>query len=450
MSGTPAEPDRRRSTLSAVAPFHLSPVPESSGPRDIVSAPPSGLAETVSFPSGTITSIALVCPDGISILLFCKGIIHALKQIPHARLTVICDAGDYAAKIVALGVSCVSVPIYRWNSPWRDALYCFRLWRSLRHIRADVVLNFSTKSNIYGAIAAKLAGVKRRYMHVVGRGAGFQFRPGLTARLNRGLFVGLYRLSCRWSDKVWFTNRQDRRFFIDERLVSEGKTIITRNYLDVEEYAIDAVDANRRAIAIKDCGLQPGEALVIMVARMIWAKGIREFAEAAALLRQSHPGLRFVLIAPLETGSPDAVPETFIREAEQKANLRWLGFQTDVQRFYAISHLAVLPTFYKEGGYPRALLEPMAMGKPVITTDSEDCRGTVEEGKNGFLVPMRNPSALAVAIARIMDDPPLRTNLGNYSRVKAARDFDERKIVPAALRELGIPLPISPNTEFQA
>jgi len=142
----------------------------------------------------------------------------------------------------------------------------------------------------------------------------------------------------------------------------------------------------------------------------------------------------------LETGSQDAVPESYVREKEKSANFKWLGFQDDVKRLYAIADLAVLPTYYKEGGYPRALLEPMAMGKPVITTTSEDCRGTIEEGKNGFLVPIQDSRALAAAISRVMSDDELREILGGYSRVKAVRDFDEQSIVLDALYELGLPV----------
>jgi glycosyltransferase involved in cell wall biosynthesis len=117
-----------------------------------------------------------------------------------------------------------------------------------------------------------------------------------------------------------------------------------------------------------------------------------------------------------------------------------LGFQDDVKSLYAIADLAVLPTYYREGGYPRGLLEPMAMGKPVIATNSDHCRGAIEEGKNGLLVPVKDAEALAEAIRCIMSDDELRERMGRYSMLKAARDFDEEVIVPAALLKLGLPV----------
>ena len=387
--------------------------------------------------------IALVCPDGVSIVLFCKTIIASLQRIPGARVFVLCEAGSYETEIEALGVSCISVPMYRWFNPWEDIKYCYRLWRVMRHYHFDIVLNFATKPNIYGAFAAKCAGVEFIYLHVVGLGSGFELRPGIRGKIMHWAFFRLYRLACRWSQMVWFTNSQDCQLFTGYGLISEQQTVLSRNYLNTSEYAPELVCDQRMKDAREICGLVHGDKMVIMVARMIWQKGIREYAEAAELLRESHPKLKFILVAPLECKSQDAVPECFIREMEKKANFRWLGFQDDVKRFYAIADLAVLPTYYKEGGYPRTLLEPMAMGKPVITTNSADCRGTVEEGKNGFLVPIQDSKSLAEAIDRVIADDDLQKTLGVYSRVKAKRDFDERVIVPDALRRMGLPIPES-------
>lgn len=385
-------------------------------------------------------NIAFVCPDGLSVILFCKGIIRALQSIPGARVFVMCDPGSYEEEITSLGATCILVPMYRWFSPWEDLKYCWFLSRAMRRHKCEVVLNFTTKSNIYGAFAGSLAGARCNFMHVVGLGSGFAPGQDIRGRMLRWTFVLLYRMACRLSHKIWFTNRRDLEFFTERGMIPEQKAVLSRNYLDTNEYADELVSEQRKEEARSLCGVNYGEKMVIMVARMIWQKGIREFAEAAELLRDSHRKLRFILVAPLETASQDAVPESFVHDKELTANFKWVGFQDDVKRLYAIADLAVLPTYYKEGGYPRALLEPMAMGKPVITTTSEDCRGTVEEGKNGFLVPIQDSKALAEAIDRVISDDALRKALGDYSRVKAMRDFDERSIVLGALRDLGLPV----------
>lgn len=385
--------------------------------------------------------IALVVSDDLSVLLFCKGIIAGLKSIPDAQVYVLCEMTKYRRDLELLGCIPIKIGAYRFFDPIRDLRYAWQLRNYFRANEIDIVFNFATKQNIYGTIAARFAGVARIYSHVVGRGSAFGDRRDIKGILLRNVVKFLYRFVCSWSHKVWFTNGNDLRYFIESKLICETRAVLSRNYLDVQEYGASTIEANRIETAKSICQLRKSEAIIIMVARMIWAKGIREFAEAALILRNSHHHLKFVLVAPLEDGSHGAVPAEYVREFENKANFSWVGFQEDVKSFYAIAHLAVLPSYYREGGYPRALLEPMAMGKPIITTDTDGCRGTVEDGLNGFLIPPCDSNALAATIARIMDDDDLRERMGKYSKVKALRDFDERDIVPDALRRLGLPIP---------
>lgn len=383
-------------------------------------------------------TIAVVCPDGLSILLFCKGIIRALQSIKGSRVIAVSDDGTYKPQIEALGVTSVSVPIHRFVGPRHDLRYLGSLYRVFRRERCDAVLNFSTKPNVYGPVAARLAGVRTVVSHVVGLGSSFLPTSSLRGRLVQQIVLRLYRLGCQWSDKVWFTNKNDLAFFVARRLVCPARAVLTRNYLDTDFYAPWMVTREELRDVREELGLVAGQKVVVMVARMIWPKGIREFAEAAELLQGRHPDARFLLVAPLENGCSDTVPESYVRAKERGGNFKWLGFRHDVRRLYAVADLAVLPSYYKEGGYPRALLEPMAMGKPIITTTSEDCRATVEEGRNGYLVPARDSRALADAIHRLLADPATRDAFGRYSRAKAVREFDEKQIVAHALGELGI------------
>jgi glycosyltransferase involved in cell wall biosynthesis len=389
-------------------------------------------------------TIALICPDAFSVLLFCKGIIRQLQALPGAAVIVVSDEGSHGAALQALGVRSVHVPMHRFVAPGQDVRYAAALWRVLRRERCDLVLNFSTKSNIYGSFAARLARVPRVVCHVVGLGAAFVPSTGVKGVVLRGVVHTLYAAACRLSDGVWFTNRNDLEYFVRHRLVSRPRTVLTRNYLDTDAYAPAVVAPEEIEALRRELGIEDGARIVVMVARMIWSKGVREFAEAAERLAQTHPDAVFLLVAPPEEGHFEAVPPEYIRGVEQRSRLRWLGFRTDVKRIYAAAELGVLVSYYKEGGYPRGLLEPMSMGKPIIAADTPDCRETVEQGRNGFLVSPRDSVALAERIACVLDDEGLRRRLGAYSREKAVRDFDERPIVATALRALGI-LPESPS-----
>ncbi len=384
--------------------------------------------------------IAFIMPDDFSILLFAKGILRVLQDIKGAEVTTICALGNYCREIEALGVKTLHVEIYRFFNPIQDLQYLLKLRTLLKEHRFDVVFNFSTKPNIYGTIAARLAGVRRVISHVVGLGAAYAPGKGVANALLSEAFLALYRIACSQSDKVWFTNKNDLAFFRSRGIIKPEKAVLTRNYLDTESYSMAAVDPVRMKALKGELRVATADRVVVMVARMVWAKGVREFAEAAVLLRDQCPQVKFFLIAPLEEGSFDAVPESYIRDMEQQANLRWLGFRSDVRELYALCDLAVLPSYYKEGGYPRALLEPMSMGKPLIATLSEDCRGPVDEGKNGYLVPIKDSQALARVIAEVINDDKLLRRLGRHSREKAVREFEERRIVPQALAECGLPL----------
>jgi N,N'-diacetylbacillosaminyl-diphospho-undecaprenol alpha-1,3-N-acetylgalactosaminyltransferase len=384
--------------------------------------------------------IALICPDGLSTFLFCKGIIKSLKTVDNGHVFVFCESNEYTSRLEGLGVEVVDITYPRWMSLTGDIKYFFAIRKLLKLKKIQLVFNFSTKSNIYGALAARSANVKRIYCHVVGLGSSFQKTSGFYAFVKKTIFTFLYKNACKFSKGVWFTNSNDLEEFVRRNLVDSSKVILSKNYLDVNEYEINLVGRERRELASKICGLKDGEELVVMVARMIWPKGIKEFVEAAKIIYTKSPKTKFVLVAPLEDGSSHAVPEAYIRSAEVSANFKWVGFQEDVIAIYALADLAVLPTFYKEGGYPRGLLEPMAMGKPIITTDSKDCCGVVEEGKNGFLVPIQDSLSLANKITLLLNDSELRDRFGQYGRIKALRDFHEDEIIPKALSGLGIPI----------
>ncbi len=385
--------------------------------------------------------VAVICPDDISVVLFCKGLIKALLEYEDTSVCVISDVWKgregirYTEVIESWGVRHILLPMYRHLSPLKDLQYAYRLFKILAGERIDVAVNVTTKPNIYGTIAAKLAGVKKSLCSVWGRGAVFVDGGSLINAVLKPLVLGLYCMSFRLSDKVWFTNEGDLHYFISRRIVPIDNTILTKNYVSTEDYYPHSLPVKRLEHLKKELRLGDHDSIVIMVGRMIWAKGVREFVEASRILKDRLPHVRFVLVGPAEDGSSDAVPESYLWESEQAGNFSWVGFRDDVKDLYALSDLAVLPSYYREGGYPRGLTEPMAMGKPVIAADCADCRAPVEEGKNGYLVPPKDSRALADAIERLMNDETKRREFGKYSRLKVEREYEEKVIVRQVIRE---------------
>jgi glycosyltransferase involved in cell wall biosynthesis len=167
--------------------------------------------------------------------------------------------------------------------------------------------------------------------------------------------------------------------------------------------------------------------VVLMAARLLWDKGVREFVEAARVLKARGLQVEFWLAGKPDNGNPMCVPEEFLKEWREEGLVNWLGHRDDMPNLLQQVDIAVLPSYHE--GVPRFLLEAAACGLPLVATDIEGCRVVVREGVNGFLVPPRNPTALADALERLLQDPSLRRRMGQASRHIAEVEFDERKVL---------------------
>jgi len=384
--------------------------------------------------------IALVVPIDISGFLFCKELIRDLLDRSDGELIVIgdnfSDSKEYVQIIESWGAPFQRVAMTQHINPWRDIFYTYKLYQIFSKNNFDMVVTICTKPNIYGAIAARLAGVKRFVPAVFGRGTAYLDDPSFSRTILKKILDNLYRLSFSLSTRVWFTNPNDVKYFVDEGVVDSKKVILTRNYIDVEKYAPRTLAPNKKQTLMAELSLSDSDKVVICVGRMIWSKGIKEFVEAANILASDHSEIKFLLVGAEELTSPDAVPGEYLRSHSMSENFQWLGFRDDVLDLYAISDLAVLASYYREGGYPRALTEPMAMGKAVIAADTPDCRSPVEDGKNGYLVQAKNSGELAEKISTLLLDDILIKKFGDYSLDKARSEYDERLVVKEFTAEL--------------
>jgi N,N'-diacetylbacillosaminyl-diphospho-undecaprenol alpha-1,3-N-acetylgalactosaminyltransferase len=382
--------------------------------------------------------IAFISPDGLSTRIFCKSFGANLAERRDVEIYTISSIDGYDDDIEAIGSVHIPLEMERFVHPLKDLNYFFKLYQICRRERFDVVITFTTKPNLYGVLAAKLAGTPVVTMAIRGLGRVFNEPQGLSQRLIYSMTTGLYRVACRATNMVWMTNQTDRDFLVSNGFVKEGKTLLTSNAVDVKDFSSAATDPARTEALRAELGFSRDHKIIIMVARMIWPKGIKEFAEAAEMLKDDHPDYRFLLIAPLEENSPAAVPESYINDMKSRANLTWVPFRKDILTAYALADLSVLPSYYKEGGYPRALLEAMGLGKPVIAADTDECRGPVEDGRNGYLVPPKDAKALANRIVNILEDGELYESFGQRSLEKIQTQFDDRIVAGQVLSALNI------------
>lgn len=386
--------------------------------------------------SPQIKKIALVLNDDFSMYHFRKGLIRSLVARGH-DITVIVPPGDYIQKLEALGVRVIPLPIERFVSPVADMVWAYRLWRIFKSGSFDIVHNMTIKPNIFGTLAAYLAGIERIVCLVSGIGFTFQRSVTLRERILKTVAVWLYRLAMRLADRTWFQNKDDLRYFIDRKIIAPEKGIVIRSGgINTDEFSLKAVSAQAIDALKAELQLPPEARCVLMVAaRLIWSKGVGEYVEAAQRLMPRYPDWYFIMVCPKDPGSPDHVPDAYVRKHRCDQLIIIDTFRSDIEVFEAMADIMVLPSFYREG-VPRTLLEGLSMGKPIITTDHPGCREVVDAGVNGFLIPIRDTTSLADRLAEIMSEPEKRMEFGRRSRAKAKEEFDEGIVVQKIIKDL--------------
>jgi glycosyltransferase involved in cell wall biosynthesis len=291
-------------------------------------------------------------------------------------------------------------------NPARDIVTIRDLVRLFRQLKPDVVHNITIKPVLYGTFAARLTGVKRVVNAV--SGLGYLFTSG--RRLQQAIGITLYRLFLRHPDmRVILQNREDLALFEKLRLApSETLRLIRGSGVDIVTFA-----PSQR--------LQAAAPMVLQTSRMVGDKGVREFIQAAQMVKITRPAVRFVLVGPLYPDNPSALTAEQLRALEAEGSVEWWGHRDDVAAVLNQATIYCLPS-YREG-LPKSLLEAGACGLPLITTNTTGCKEVVTDGENGLLVPVADANALACAIERLLDDPSLAHRLGARARERVVKEF---------------------------
>ena len=374
--------------------------------------------------------------DDFSMYHFRGGLIRELVR-RNIRVVVIVPPGDFRSRLQELGIRCIPLSMHRFISPIRDILLTVRLYKVFRAEKFDIVHNMTIKPNIYGTFAASLAGIKRRVCLVSGGGFAFMNDASWKTGLMRFAVLWMYKLAMSLCYKIWFQNRDDYELFVQKGITKKKKGVVIRSGgINIDEYSPASVDSDTLNNLRVELSLPSSANCVLMVAaRLTWSKGVREFVEAASRLNEKYPNWYFVMVCPLDQGSPDSVPRKYLDRQRLERLIVIDTFRHDIKSFIALADIMVLPSFYPEG-VPRTLLEGLAMAKPIVTTDNQGCRETVENGKNGYLIPIKNSDMLAKRLDILMADQDIRAQFGLESRRKAENEFSESIVVGRVIREI--------------
>lgn len=359
--------------------------------------------------------IAVISNDAFGLLNFRGPLLIELRRLGHDVLAFAPDIDSPTrAALAAMGVSSVQYKLSRTGvNPAEDFKTTLQLRRLLKHHKPDVSLSCFIKPAIYGNIAAWWAGVPRRYAMIEGLGFAFTNSPSSTWRSTaiRMAVSFLLRVSLRRATQTVVLNHDDKKELMECDIVTEEScTVLGGIGVELDEWRYSSPPT------------QP--VTFILVARLLWDKGVGDYARAAAILRKTHPEAKFLLLGGLDQ-NPTAVSREEV-ENWVSANIldAWPG-HVPVRPWLEQSSVFVLPS-YREG-LPRSTQEAMALGRPVITTDCPGCRDTVVNGVNGFLVPPSDPVALADAMRHFIDRPQDIVAMGHESRRMAEERFDVKR-----------------------
>jgi len=371
-----------------------------------------------------MAKVMLVGSLAESLMGFRGRLLEEMVRLGHEVVACSPAGPDFVRTDLAkIGVRYQLLPLNRTGlNPLQDLYSLWYLTRFFKHYRPDVVLNYTIKPVLYGSMGASLARVNTISSMITGCGSSFNTGT-LRQQLYSQLASTLYRFGLSSNRVVFFQNPDDLRFFTQHKIVNESNhpTMINGSGVDLDYYTPAPF---------------PENVSFLLIARLLRAKGIAYYAEAARLLKTRYPQSKFYLVGWGDNSSR----EIQTAELDDWVNQGWIDFlgqRDDVRPAIADTSVYVLPSFYGEG-VPRSILEAMAMGRPIITTDTPGCRETVVNGVNGYLVPAHDPEKLAKAMERFILNPASISPMGAASRRLAEEKFDVRDVNRIILTALGL------------
>ena len=333
-------------------------------------------------------------------------------------------------KLEALGYYIHEVPMQRTGTnPIADLKTLWAIYNIIKKIKPDYVLSYTIKPVIYGTLAAWLAKVPYRFALITGLGYAFQnVEHGSKRSFFQKIVHGLYQQALSHSNKVFFQNPDDLKLFQDLKLLQLNlpTVVVNGSGVNVTDFNVLPFPVNTQ---------NKPKLSFLLIARLLGDKGVREYAEAAKLIKQQHSEVEFHLVGWIDE-NPNAISQFELDSWIEQGIVNYWGKLDDVRPAIAACSVYVLPS-YREGT-PRTVLEAMAMGRAIITTNAPGCKETVVDGVNGFLVPVKAVKQLADAMEKFILERNLVIEMGKASRKIVVEKFDVNKVNQTMLIEMGL------------
>ncbi len=398
--------------------------------------------------------IVLVAGHAPSLLNFRGPLIESLRNIGHEVIASAPDDGGPAIRLLKEnGVRFEAVPLSRTQmNPLQDWRYLSALRSFFQREKPELILAYTHKPVVYSALAlSRRVNQPRMYALITGLGYAFGEDVGMRRRFSRIVLSTLYRRAARRITGVMFQNPDDQALFKRHKLLAASmpQTVVRGSGVDLERFShfpFDEADYYQPGVRT-GYGPTPEKPQFLLVSRLVAGKGIREWVAAAREIKETDSGVEFHLVGPSDP-NPSGISESEVREWHKAGIVIYHGATSDVRPHLRDCSAFVLPSYYGEGT-PRTILEAMATGRAVITTDAPGCRETifdagvadsqgVRTGKNGLMVPVKSVDTLVAAMQRLIDNPELAMAMGRAGRYLAEKYYDVHKVNKQMLDFMGL------------
>jgi len=290
----------------------------------------------------------------------------------------------------------------------------------MKEEKPDKVFVYQAKTVIYGCLSAKANNITEIYPLIAGLGSIFR-GEGIKNKIIKSIMTIEYRAACKASKKVFFQNNDDKNEFINNRLVKEDKiVVINGSGVNLEEFKPEPL---------------PESTAFLFIGRLIKDKGVIEYLEACKRIKAEFPNVRCMLVGPYDS-NPSALKPQALQPYIDKNIIEYFGEQSDVRPYIKQCSTFVLPSYHE--GTPKTVLESMAIGRSVITSNAPGCRETVTDNYNGYLVEARDIEGLVKKMRLLIEDPTISKLMAERS-VKIAREkYDVKLVNKSIMKTMGL------------
>lgn len=366
--------------------------------------------------------IMVAASQGMSILNFRKDLIKDMIRLGNEVICISVESNEQMeSKINEIGAKYVQIPMDRTGTnPFSDLKVIKRFKKVLKKYNPDLFFAYMSKPVAYGGYAARKLKIKKINILINGLENAY-YRKDIKSKIIKMILNVFYKYSCKKANNVFFQNNDDMMLFRKLKIVDEKNSIVVNgsgvnmNYFSEEPL--------------------PSKFSVLLTARLLKSKGICEYIEAAKIVNEVYPDIEFKIVGNFDSNQESISTEEFDKMIKG-TNVKYLGAQSDVRPFLKNCSVFILPSYHE--GLPRSILEAMATGRPIITTNVPGCKETVVNKFNGFIVEQYDYIDIAKYVINLYEDREMLETMAKNSYKMCQEKYEVSKVNSEMLKKMNI------------